>query len=387
MESRGAQKINNMKIAIIAKNSNVLPSPKDKTWAPGVVMWNEARALVKRNINVRVYCAKGSKVAGDVVDFDMPSFYDSAADTDETQKLVRLVYYSNVYQMKVIKHLKENPVDIIHLHDFRDYPFYKEANLNTPILVTIHGDFFLNFNDIPDALKADMNSIPVLAIGDVSQIPEGMNPPVAVIPNILELKRFKLIEKPKNRMLFTSRLIIEKGPDIAIKASHLAKVKLAMYGGIIGDSNWRNKINRLIKNNSEITYFGHLPHSKIEQAFNGKALLFPLRGAEGFPSVVIESMVSGTPVIAFAISGVRNLIKDGVNGFLVKPGDIKGMAKAIKKVDMIDRKKCREYTLKQFNELAISNKLIATFEKTIKEYNELYSRIDFPQFSLNPINN
>lgn len=112
-----------------------------------------------------------------------------------------------------------------------------------------------------------------------------------------------------------------------------------------------------------------------------------MRGAEGFPSVVIESMVSGTPVIAFAISGVRNLIKDGVNGFLVKPGDIKGIAEAIKKIDTIDRKKCREFTLKQFNELTISNKLIATFEKTIKEYNELYSRVDFPQYSLNPINN
>ena len=357
-----------MKIAIIAKNSNVLPSPKTGTWAPGVVMWNEARILTKRNHDVRVYCAKGSQVEGEIIDFDMPSFFDAHQDVEPVQKSIRLPFYSNIYQYKVIEHLRANPVDIIHLHDFRDYPFYKNANLNIPILVTIHGDFYQNFNQIPDAIKSDMNDIPVIAIGDVIEIPDDINPPLVTIPNILELDRFKFIENPKKRLLFISRLIEEKGADTAIKVADLVNMPIDLYGEMSGTDEWKKELEKLIKNSQNANYNGYLPHSDIAQAFDGKALLFPLRSPEGFPSVVIESMVSGTPVIAYSISGVREIIKDGINGFLIEPGNIEAMAEAIKKVDQIDRKKCREYTLEKYNELTIGNQLIETFEKAIENF-------------------
>jgi glycosyltransferase involved in cell wall biosynthesis len=357
-----------MKIAILAKNSYILPSPKTETWAPGVVIWNEARVLTKLKYDATVYCAGGSQVDGKVIDFDMPSFFDANKDVEPTQRSVRHPFYNNVYHNKVIKHLRENPVDIIHLHDFRDYPTYKNANLNTPIVVTIHGDFYLNMSLIPDVIKADMNEMNVIAISDVFEIPDGINPPFANIPNILELERFGFIEKPQNRLLFTSRLITEKGPDTAIEAAILSNKEIGIYGGIYGDGDWKNKLSELIENNENVNYFGYLPHGEITKAFDGKALLFPLREAEGFPSVVIESMISGTPVIAYAKSGVRSMIKDGVNGFLIEPGDINSMVEAIKKIDQIDRKKCREYTLEKYNELTIGNQLIETFEKAIENF-------------------
>lgn len=363
-----------MKIAIVAKNSNILPTPETATWAPGIIMWNQARVLTKLNIDVRVYCAKGSQVDGEIVDFDMPAFNDVTSDLDTVQVSIRRPYYNNVYQLKVIENLRQNPVDIIHLHDFRDYPLYKEANLNVPIVVTLHGDFFLNFGKVPEVLKPDVNAIPIIAIGEISEIPEGITPPIAVIPNILDLSRFNLITKPKNRMLYVSRLIQEKGPDTAIEAARLANVNIGLYGAIFKDKDWESSINELLQNSPHATYYGHLPHSDIEQAFDGKALLLPLREAEGFPSVVIESMVSGTPVIAYALSGVRNLIKDGVNGFLVEPGNLGAMVKAIKRIDEINRARCREYTLEQYDELVIGEKLIETFRRVIEEFKKIHRK-------------
>lgn len=48
--------------------------------------------------------------------------------------------------------------------------------------------------------------------------------------------------------------------------------------------------------------------------------------AEGFPLAVLESMALGKPVIASKVGGLREAIKDGVNGFLVDPGDVTAIA-------------------------------------------------------------
>jgi glycosyltransferase involved in cell wall biosynthesis len=50
---------------------------------------------------------------------------------------------------------------------------------------------------------------------------------------------------------------------------------------------------------------------------------------EGLPIAVIEAMASSLPVVCTDTGGVRELIRDGANGFIVAPGDIEGMAKTL----------------------------------------------------------
>lgn len=50
---------------------------------------------------------------------------------------------------------------------------------------------------------------------------------------------------------------------------------------------------------------------------------------EGLPRVVLESISMGVPVVATAIDGTPEVIKNGVNGFLYEPGDVNGMAECI----------------------------------------------------------
>jgi glycosyltransferase involved in cell wall biosynthesis len=49
--------------------------------------------------------------------------------------------------------------------------------------------------------------------------------------------------------------------------------------------------------------------------------------AEGFGRAVLESMALGKPVVASAVGGLREAIRDGQNGFLVIPGDVDAIAR------------------------------------------------------------
>ena len=51
--------------------------------------------------------------------------------------------------------------------------------------------------------------------------------------------------------------------------------------------------------------------------------------ADTFPNVVLEALACGTPVVATAVGGIPEQVKDGVTGFLVASGDAEAMAKHI----------------------------------------------------------
>jgi glycosyltransferase involved in cell wall biosynthesis len=50
---------------------------------------------------------------------------------------------------------------------------------------------------------------------------------------------------------------------------------------------------------------------------------------EGMPNAVMEAMAMGLPVVASGVDGTRELIEDGVSGYLVAPGDATGFARRI----------------------------------------------------------
>jgi glycosyltransferase involved in cell wall biosynthesis len=50
---------------------------------------------------------------------------------------------------------------------------------------------------------------------------------------------------------------------------------------------------------------------------------------EGLPRVLPQAMAAGVPVVASDVNGSREAIRDGVNGFIMEPHDIQGMARKI----------------------------------------------------------
>lgn len=85
---------------------------------------------------------------------------------------------------------------------------------------------------------------------------------------------------------------------------------------------------------------------------------------EGFPNVVLESLVLGKPVIAYdAPGGVAEIIEDGKNGYLVPSNDVKKLEETIKKFDRInfDSESIKSKAIEKYN----SDLIIELYQKVL----------------------
>ena len=162
--------------------------------------------------------------------------------------------------------------------------------------------------------------------------------PIAVIPNGVDAQKFHPAAEPKAigatpvRMLFVGRVVYQKGLDILFKALATLPPELNYALEIIGDGDQRPALTAEAERlgiASRIQFSGWCDRSVIAERYRAADLfVFPSRD-EGMPNVVLEAMASGLPVVATAIAGSEELVRNGVNGYLVPTDDAPALASAL----------------------------------------------------------
>ncbi len=202
-------------------------------------------------------------------------------------------------------------------------------------------------------------------------LPADLHNRMNVIYNGIISENFPLSETPENYLLYLGRIRKGKSPHLAIAAARATNHRIIVAGGsknIDADSQYmdmdyfKREIKPLLDDSVE--WFGPANlDEKVRLLQGAKALIFPSTHIEAFPLVPIESMMCGTPVIAFSYSkGPREIIVNGETGFTVE-NELQ-MAEAIMKIDLIDRRRCAEYARSRFD-----------YRTMGKEYLELIERI------------
>lgn len=113
--------------------------------------------------------------------------------------------------------------------------------------------------------------------------------------------------------------LIQKGQDLLLAVLNLPhwrerNVRLSLMGNGVNECGLRRMVG-----NAKLTSvrFGGFV-DEIEQVWSRHhALILPSR-YEGMPLALVEAMLCGRPAIATDVGGVRELIRDGINGFLAK---------------------------------------------------------------------
>ncbi len=81
-----------------------------------------------------------------------------------------------------------------------------------------------------------------------------------------------------------------------------------------------------------VIFTGGIPRGDVMQAYECCDMVVLPSVKEGFGLALTEGMAFGKPVIGTAVGGIIAQIWPGVNGYLVKPGDVEGLANAIVKL-------------------------------------------------------
>jgi len=137
-------------------------------------------------------------------------------------------------------------------------------------------------------------------------------------------------------MLAVGRLHPVKDHAFLVRACRLLKDRDVPFScAIAGDGPERACIERLIRDlnlQEEIHLLGHLPRQHLDPCYASADLVVLTSRSEGIPLVLMEAMAHGKPVLAPAITGIPELVLDGKNGFLYRPGSLEDFVARIRLV-------------------------------------------------------
>ncbi|MHA1594058.1 MAG: glycosyltransferase family 4 protein [Candidatus Baldrarchaeia archaeon] len=168
----------------------------------------------------------------------------------------------------------------------------------------------------------------IIREGNIHVIPSGID------RNLFDGTKYSVKRRGEERVvIFVGGLRRVKGVDNLIKAFyHVRKIHKDVKLVIVGDGPLRNYLVDLVRRlglERHVIFEGARDHVEIPD-YMAKADIFVLPSlSEGLPNVLLEAMAMGLPIVATHVGGVPEVVIDGVNGFLVSPGDIKGLAEKI----------------------------------------------------------
>jgi glycogen synthase len=149
---------------------------------------------------------------------------------------------------------------------------------------------------------------------------------LAVVPNGIELPSVAPISDSR-RVLAVGRLIADKGMDVVIEA--LAGTELELT--IAGDGPERARLEPLAARTGALVRFeGNVSRARLDALYrDARCVVLASRRGEGMPNVLLEAMAQARPVVATPVAGVRDLVRDGINGTLVPVADVLALRAAI----------------------------------------------------------
>jgi glycosyltransferase involved in cell wall biosynthesis len=306
---------------------------------------NIAEGLIKLGVEVTLFATGDSITAG-----KLESICEKGYEEDRSRdaKVLECLHISNLME-------KADQFDIIH-NSFDFLPLTYSRLIKTPVITTIHG--FSSQQIIPVYKKYNDTSNYV-SISNSDRSPELEY--LATVYNGLNTDDFKFNEQPQDYLLYFGRIHPDKGTAEAIEIARKSKRKLLIAGIVQDERYFKEKIEPQL--NEDVAYIGSAgPEKRNALLGNAIALLHPINFAEPFGLSVAESMLCGTPVIAFNKGSMPELIKDNETGFLVN--NVDEAVEVVDELKNINRKTCLDWASSQFST-----------EKMAADYFKLYQQL------------
>lgn len=316
-----------LRVLVVAPERHPLRQPH----AGGLeaVVWNRVRWLRRRGHHVDLCAAEGSDFLGSSIDLHLPSprwHHDrSVSDTENPAGHRRRM--SDAFA-RVRERITDplDRVDVVDNHSLHGDPILWSRDAGVPVLTTLHTP---PLPDMVQAARALPASAPhrFLAVSQYTArawSAEGVD--AFVFPNGVDSAQWQRGAGGDDWVWF-GRIVPEKAPHLAIRAARLAGARLRIAGRIGDREYFVREVEPLLGDG--VDYVGPLRQPELCALVGASAvaLVTPV-WSEPFGLVLAETLMTGTPVVAFDEGGAREVLA-GLPGCSVVPaGDVAALSRA-----------------------------------------------------------
>jgi glycosyltransferase involved in cell wall biosynthesis len=256
--------------------------------------------------------------------------------------------------------------DVIHFHI--DYlHFMMSRLLALPHLTTLHGRLDLpELGPLYDAYK----EMPLVSISDAQRRPLPQANWIGTVLHGLPTDLLEFSPEGRGYLAFVGRISPEKRVDRAIDIATALGKPLRIAAKIDKrDHEYYTEVAPLFEH-PLVQYIGEISEQDKPELIGGAdVLLFPIDWPEPFGLVMIEAMACGTPVVAFDQGSVREVLEDGITGYIVS--DLPSAIEATRRAPSLDRRRIRQ----RFEERFSSRRMAEGYLELYKKLSETPERL------------
>jgi glycosyltransferase involved in cell wall biosynthesis len=309
------------------------------------VAGNVAEGLVARGWDVTLF-ATGDSITSARLHAVVERGYEEDPSVDP--KVAEYLHIPEVFE-----HAGE--FDLIHSHyDFMALAFSRLVK--TPMVTTIHG--FSSPQILPVYRKYAGGNF--VSISDSDRMP-GLNY-IATVYNGIDVSLYDFQQRAGEDLIFLGRIHPDKGVHLAIETALLNGRRLVIAGIVQDRAYFEEQVAPHLDGN-RIRFIGPLDVAGKNELFaRAYALLHLNTIPERFGLVLAEANAAGVPVVAMDLGSCREVISDGVTGFLVDGAG--GAARCLARVSQLNRMACRQRVEQCFS-----------VDTMVKRYEQVYAAI------------
>lgn len=252
-------------------------------------------------------------------------------------RLELLAMLSDVYS-------RADEFDVIHSHA-EEYTLPFARMVSRPTVMTMHSRLD---RDELGWLFTRMPGVALVSVSMAQRAPlNGLPSPWAgCVPNGIAVHLYHFHPRPGRYLLFVGRICPDKRPDLAVRVAQAVGLPLKVAAAVhrADEDYWTDVVRPLFERNN-VEFLGEVREADKPDLYGEAfATLFPSDWPEPFGLVALESLAAGTPVVALDRGAIRELLIDGVHGF-IRP-DAEGMVGAVNAVAGLDRAECRAQAMR-----------------------------------------